>query len=77
MANIHEEKLGRPAEFELRDDDRPSATGYENDPRPAPSLAFFMVGIILVGVVLGYIYYDRDTHRGADTATTPPLILIH
>ena len=42
-----DKKLGTPAEFELRDDDRPSATGYGYDRRPSRSLAFFGVGILL------------------------------
>ena len=70
-----DKKLGTPQEFELRDDDRPSATGYAYDRRPSRSLAFFGVGILLVGLVLGYIYYDRHTYRGADSATTSTVIL--
>ena len=42
-----DKKLGTPAEFELRDDDRPSATGYGYDRRPSRSFAFFGVGILL------------------------------
>ena len=75
MASSQNEKLGTPAEFELRDDDRPSATGYGYDRRPSRSLAFFSVGMLLLGLVLGYIYYDRQTYRGGDAATTSTLIL--
>ena len=70
-----DKKLGAPAEFELRDDDRPSATGYGYDRRSSRSFAFFGVGMLLVGLVLGYIYYDRHTYRGADSATTSAVIL--
>ena len=34
-----DKKLGTPDEFELRDDDRPSATGYGYDRRPSRSFA--------------------------------------
>ena len=70
-----DKKLGAPAEFELRDDDRPSGTGYGYDRRPSRSLAFFVVGMLLVGLVLGYIYYDRHTYRGGDSATASTVIL--
>ena len=70
-----DKKLATPDEFELRDDDRPSATGYGYDRRPSRSLAFFGVGMLLVGLVLGYIYYDRHTYRGGDSATTSTVIL--
>jgi hypothetical protein len=49
-----DKKLGAPAEFELRDDDRPSATGYGDDRRPSRSFAFFGLGNLLVGLGLGY-----------------------
>jgi len=75
MASSQDEKLGTPAEFELRDDDRPSATGYGYDRRRSHSLAFFGVGMLLVGLVLGYIYYDRHTYRGGNSTTTSTLIL--
>ena len=45
-----DDELGAPAEFELRDDDRPSATGYGYDRRPSRSFAFFGVGMLLVGI---------------------------
>ena len=75
MANP-DKKLGTPEEFELRDDDRPSATGYGYDRRPSRSFAFFGVGMLLVGLVLGYIYYDRHTYRGGDSAAPSTLVLL-
>jgi len=71
MANIQDEKLGTAAEYELRDDDRPNATSYRNHYQPTISAAFLLLGILLAGLILGYIYYDRDTYRGSTTASTP------
>jgi hypothetical protein len=71
MARVQDEKLGTPAEYELRDDDRPNATSYQHDHQRTISTAFLLLGILLAGLILGYIYYDRDTYRGSTTASTP------
>jgi len=71
MASVQDEKLGTPAEYELRDDDRPNATSYRHDHKRTSSVAFLLLGMILAGLILGYIYYDRDTYRGFTTASTP------
>src|SRR4051812_38071480 len=63
MARVQDEKLGTPAEYELRDDDRPNATSYQHDHQRTISTAFLLLGILLAGLILGYIYYDRDTYR--------------
>ena len=43
MARVQDEKLGTPAEYELRDDDRPNATSYQHDHQRTISTAFLLL----------------------------------
>jgi hypothetical protein len=66
LAEIGREKLGTKGEFDLRDDDRASDTGYRRAGKGRSGFAtIFVIGLLVAGAILGYGAF----HRGEPGAT--------
>jgi hypothetical protein len=65
MASVGDDKLGTRGEFQLRDDDRPNATGYRRR-RGSTFGLVFLAGLIVAGLFVGYGALHRGERQGPE-----------